>query len=114
MARTFLTIDEALALAFPGCEVERSSIMLTEAQSLEIEALAGAKLRSTSVHPYRATCDGEPGGLALIDTHRVRTLPETLMIAIDADGQVRRVEILAFREPAEYIPPALWYAQFDG
>jgi hypothetical protein len=44
----------------------------------------------------------------------VRTLPETLMIVVAADGTLRRVEVLAFREPEDYLPRDTWYGQFEG
>jgi len=36
------------------------------------------------------------------------------MVAVDADGTVLRVEVLAFREPQDYLPRDIWYEQFDG
>jgi hypothetical protein len=113
-ARVFLTTEEALDLAFPGCQVERGTVFLTEAQQAAAKREAGVEIPGALVYPYEATCDGEPGGTAYFDTHRVRTLPETLMVVVDPDGEVRRVEVLAFREPPEYIPPAKWYGQFPG
>ena len=113
-ATVFLTTEEALDLAFPGCQVERRTVYLTEAQQAAAEREAGVEIPGALVYPYDAICDGEPGGTAYFDTHRVRTLPETLMIVVDPDGEVRRVEILAFREPTEYIPPEPWYRQFLG
>jgi Na+-translocating ferredoxin:NAD+ oxidoreductase RnfG subunit len=58
--------------------------------------------------------DGQPVGYAYLDTHRVRTLPETLMVVLEPDGGVRRVEVVVFREPIEYIPRDSWYGQFEG
>jgi hypothetical protein len=67
------------------------------------------------VRPYRARCE-DPGeeGTAYFDSHRVRTLPETLMVVVDPRGRVRRIEVLAFREPEEYLPRPVWYGQFPG
>lgn len=112
--KVFLTVDEALALVYPDCRVERGTVYLTEVQRAEAERRAGEEVPSAVVHPYRATCDGAPGGTAYFDVHRVRTLEETLMIALDAAGKVMRVEVLAFREPEEYLPRELWYEQFEG
>jgi hypothetical protein len=53
-------------------------------------------------------------GYAIIDTHLVRTLPETFMVVLTPDGAVRRVEILAFHEPPEYAPTGGWLRQFEG
>jgi hypothetical protein len=112
-ARVLLTTDEALALAFPGCRVERRTVYLTEEQVARARQMAGVEVPGALVHPYVATCGGAAGGTAYFDTHRVRTLPETLMVAVGPDGQVRRIEVLAFREPAEYLPRRPWYEQFD-
>ena len=113
-ARVYLTVDEALAQAFPGCSVERTTVFLTDAQLARARELAQEEIESALVHPYRATCDGRVGGTAYFDSHRVRTLPETVMVAVDADGRVRRIEVLSFKEPPDYLPRDAWYEQFDG
>lgn len=112
--KVFLTVDEALDLAYPDCRIERGTVYLTAEQRSEAERRAGEEVPSAVVHPYRATCDGAAGGTAYFDVHRVRTLEETLMVALDAAGKVKRVEVLAFREPEEYLPRELWYQQFEG
>ena len=113
-AKIFLTTEEALELAFPGCEVERQTIFLTEAQIERASQLADDEIDSALVHPYVAHCEGEVAGAAYFDTHRVRTLAETLMVVVDHQGRLMRTEILAFREPQEYIPKDIWYEQFEG
>lgn len=113
-ATVFLTVDEALELAFPGCRVERETLYLTEAQLAEARERAGEAVESALVHPYVGWCDGRVAGVAYFDSHRVRTLPETLMVLVSPEGEVERIEILAFREPPEYIPRDAWYEQFDG
>lgn len=113
-ARVFLAVDEALDLAFPDCTVERETVFLTDEQLEQASGLAGESIESALVHPYRAVCDGEPGGTAYFDTHRVRTLPETVMVVVGPEGGVERIEILSFKEPPEYIPRDIWYDQFLG
>lgn len=109
-----MTQQEALRLVFPGCEIERQTVYLTPEQMAEAAELAGEEMSHPVVRPYRALCDGEPGGTAYFDTHRVRTLPETLMVAVDAAGRLKRVEVLVFREPPDYLPRDAWYRLFDG
>ncbi len=112
-AKVFLTVEDGLKLAFPGCAIEKRTVFLTESQMASAAALAGMEIESPVIHPYEAICDDSASnGFAFLDTHRVRTLAETLMIAIDVEGHVRRIEILAFREPEEYIPRTIWYDQF--
>lgn len=111
-ARVFLSVDEALGLAFPGCRIDHRTVYLTKGELARAGELAGEPVPSALVHPYAATCDGRPGGVAYFDTHRVRTLPETLMVVVGPDGAVARVEVLAFQEPPDYLPRPPWYRQF--
>jgi hypothetical protein len=113
-AKVFLTLEEALALAFPGCKVEPRTVYLDDDQLARARELSGVEVASSMVRPYVARCDGRVAGAAYFDAHRVRTLPETLMVVVSADGTLERVEVLAFREPEDYIPRATWYAQFEG
>lgn len=112
--QAFLNRDEALALAFPKCEVKRSTAYLDAAQVKRVAALAKIEFKSSVLYPYRATKDGKWVGTAYFDTHRVRTMRETLMIVVKPDGSIGRVEVLSFAEPRDYLPRAKWYAQFPG
>lgn len=109
-----ITVDEALAAAYPGARAERRTEFLTEEQREAAARLAGGEVASRMVTRYRLERDGAVVGWAYLDTHRVRTLPETLLVMLSADGNVRRVEVVAFREPLEYLPPGRWYAQMEG
>lgn len=113
-ARVLLTVEEALALAFPGAAVERRTVFLTPEQLARAEALAGERPGSAIVHPYVATRDGAVVGTAYFDSHVVRTLAETIMVTVDPQGRVGRIEVLSFDEPPDYLPRAEWYRQFDG
>jgi|ERR1700681_1974958 len=113
-AKVFLTVDEALHLAFRGCSVERKTVFLTPEQLARARQMAGSEIKSALVNPYQATCDGKAAGTAYFDAHVVRTLPETLMVIVDPRGQVSRVEVLSFAEPEDYLPPGPWYGQFLG
>jgi hypothetical protein len=116
-AKVLLSADEALALAFPGCAIERRTVFLSQAQRARAAELAGTELATARVHPYVATrseTGGATCGTAYFDTHRVRTLAETLMVAIAPDGTILRVEVLAFDEPLDYLPRPVWYESFRG
>jgi len=113
-AKVFLSMDEALRTAFPGCQVERRTAYLTPAQLAKARELAGVEVPSALVNYHTATRNGQPAGTAYFDTHRVRTLPETLMIVVDPQGKVARIEVISFREPEEYMPRGAWYQQFLG
>jgi len=113
-SRVFLHVDEALALAFPDCEIERGTVYLTEEQQQRVKELAGSPLESSIAHPYVARKDGAVVGTAYVDVHRVRTLRETLFVVVSPAGRVQRLEVLAFAEPLDYLPRGNWYGQFRG
>lgn len=113
-AKVFLTVEEALALAFPDCRVERRTAFLTPEEVARARQLAGVEVPSALQTYYVARREGKPAGTAYFDTHRVRTLPETVMVVVDPDGRVARVEVLSFREPEDYLPRDAWYGQFEG
>ncbi len=113
-ARTLITVDEALDLAFPGCRVQRETVYLTKAQLTAITDLSGEPVASALTSRYVIQRDGALAGTVYLDTHLVRTLEETVMVVVRPDGSVGRVEVLAFREPPDYLPRDGWYRQFDG
>lgn len=113
--RRYLSLDEALSLAFPGARIERGTEFLTKEQKKAAEKLADEKLSTAIVHPYVAhDAEGKVLGTAWVDVHRVRTLRETLFVVVGPDQKVVRVELLAFGEPEDYIPRASWYGQYVG
>lgn len=113
-AVVFITVDEALKLAFPDCTIERKTVYLTEQELTRARELAGVEISSRLAHPYVARQDGEIIGIAYFDGHVVRTLPATIMIVVDREDRIQRIEILSFNEPQTYIPNAVWYQQFLG
>lgn len=114
-ATVFLAKDEALALAFPGNDrIEERVVILTDAQKAEVERRARAPLESQLWTIHVGWKGGAVQGYAVIDSHVVRTLPETFMVVVDPGGKLRRVDVLAFHEPAEYLPTERWIGQFAG
>lgn len=116
-AQVRLTQEEALRLAFPEpATVERRTAFLSEEQLTRARALAGADTRITQgvVTYYVGRRGDEYLGTAYFDGHIVRSLPEVLMIVVGPDDRVARIEVLAFHEPPDYLPPEGWLAQLDG
>ncbi|MBS1784647.1 MAG: FMN-binding protein [Acidobacteria bacterium] len=108
------TQTQALQLAFPGCTFTRKEFFLTDAQAAEVKALAKADLPGLWFVGYEARKDGHLEGVGFFDTHRVRTENETALVAVGADGKLKRVEVIAFREPQDYAPRQAWVDQFQG
>lgn len=108
------TQEEAAAALFPGARLERRTVFLTSEQMEAVARAAGAPLDSALVYVYDAMIATQTVGTVYLDVHRVRTLPETLLLAVNVDRTIRGVEVLDFHEPQEYLPGARWYAQFAG
>ena len=115
--KVYLTQDEALRLAFgDDASLEHQSIFLTETQLARSRQLAGPKVEIASalITRYVGSRNGKALGCAYFDTHRVRTLQETLMVVVSPDGRVLRTDVLSFGEPPEYLPKKGWLLQFRG
>ncbi|GAO03461.1 FMN-binding protein [Anaeromyxobacter sp. PSR-1] len=108
--------DEAVVRsAFPGTErVEVRDVLLTDPMVERIERLARARVKERLVTFYTARRGGEVLGYAVIHSHVVRTKRETLLLAFEPDGRIRKVTVLAFLEPQEYRPPERWLRQLEG
>lgn len=106
--------EEALARLFPRAEIEGETIFLTEVQRERAKALSGVDVDRLLIARYVATEGGRLVGLAYIDTHVVRTKNESLLISLNPDRTVRRIEVTAFLEPREYMASEAWYAQYEG
>lgn len=113
--RTLLTQEQALESAFPeGTKIERETLFLKKAELEKIRELSGQEIDQELVIRYVGRKKGDVVGYAYFDSHRVRTLPETIMIVIDSDGAIERIEILSFSEPPDYFPARRWLDQFLG
>lgn len=113
--QVLLTQDEALRLAFPEpAEIERRTAYLDAERMADLEAETGIEQPSTIVTYYVGREGDRDLGVAYFDVHRVRTLPEVLMVQVEPDGTVGRIEVLRFAEPQEYIAPEGWLERFEG
>lgn len=111
-AKIFYSKNEALELAFgKDAQVEQLSLFPDQQQSAKIEELAKTKLESGLFTFYVGKSQDKVLGYAAIETVTVRTKPETLMVVLTQDGQLRNVTTLAFHEPPEYQPPERWFEQ---
>lgn len=111
--RVFHTVDRALRVAFPDAKVARSTELLSAAEREQIGERSGVTAPRRMVFPYVARQGGKVVGTAYFDTHRVRTLRETVMVVVGADGRVAKVLLCAFAEPLDYVPRPRFYQQFE-
>ena len=116
-AQVFLSQQEALRLAFPApLQVERKTAYLSGKQLAAARQLAGrgVPVEGGVVTYYVGMKGSTPVGVAYFDVHRVRTLPEVVMVVVTPDARVERTEILKFSEPPQYRAPEGWLRQLRG
>jgi hypothetical protein len=110
-ARVFMTQEQALAKAFPtGTTVARQKFFLTTQQLEQARRESGTDFDDRLIIRYA----GSDSRFAYFDTHRVRTLPETILIIVKPDATIERVDILSFDEPTDYFPKRRWIDQLLG
>lgn len=114
-AATYMTKDQALQLAFPDADqVETRNLFLTSEQIEQVHMATGTEPDSALYTFYVGKRGGEILGYAAIESRRVRTLPQTMLVVVNPDGRIKLAEILAFYEPTEYQPSDRWLQQFSG
>ena len=105
-----MTQPQALATAFPaGAKVVRQTVFLTPEQLSAARKESGVDFDDRMIVRYAAGTS-----YAYFDTHRVRTLAETIMVVVTADGRIEKIDILSFDEPPDYFPKPRWIDQFRG
>ena len=113
--RVYMTQQQALATAFPaGTKVTRETVFLDAQQLRAARRESGLDFSDQMIVRYAGSNAAGVFAYAYFDTHRVRTLPETVMVVVTRDGRVDRIEILSFDEPPEYLPKERWIDQFRG
>lgn len=112
----YLTVEQAQKLLFPGADqFEIKSVALNAAQRSAIESASGARVRATEVKAWRATQGGKASGWFMLDEVYGKHEFITYAVAIAADGMVKGVEILDYREThGGEIKNPKWRAQFIG
>jgi hypothetical protein len=105
----FHSRDEIADLAFPDCDrVETRDVFLSPEQRERIERAAGSALDGSFITIYEGYSSDRLVGYAMLDSHLVRTLPETLLVVLDASGAVAATYVMAFHEPPDYLPGDRW------
>jgi hypothetical protein len=110
-AVTYLSLDQAQALMFPGALLMPATKMLSAEQVSAVEKASGIKMVSPQVQAWRSA----DGGWFLLDQVIGKHELISYALALDASGVIRQVEILDYRESygGEIRVPA-WRKQFVG
>ena len=115
-ATQYLSVEQAQRLSFPeATRFVEAHIVFRPADVAAIEQRSGQKVRTRGEQVWRAEADGRLLGFFIVDYVIGKHEAIDYSVAIGADGRVRRVEILEYRESyGGEIANRDWLAQFVG
>jgi len=94
-------------------EVTKKNILLNKSQIQIIKKDAKAKIKNKIFRIFKATKNNKTLGYGVLVKRKVRSKSAVILYAISIDSILKSIEIIAFNEPAEYIPSKTWMKQFD-
>lgn len=110
-ATVFLTVEQAQALMFPGASLTKDVRTLSDDQATAIENASGTNVRNRTIQAWRVSTGGWFIADEVVGKHDF--IP--IALAINADGSVKSVEILEYREAyGGDVKNPKWLAQFIG
>jgi len=110
-ATTYFTVDQAQAAMFPGEKLTPAFVTLTDAQARQIETQTGVNVRLREVKAWKVAS----GGWFIVDEVVGKHEFITYAVALSADGSVKNIEIMDYRESYGYeVRTPAWRKQFVG
>ncbi|ARU32942.1 FMN-binding protein [Sulfuriferula sp. AH1] len=112
----YMNVEQAQKVLFPAADgFEAKTVVLSAEQKRAIEASSGVRVRVNEVKAWHATQGGKALGWFLLDEVYGKHEFITYAVGIGADGAVKGVEILDYREThGSEVNNAKWRAQFTG
>ncbi len=110
-AERYMSVEQAQAAMFPGQTLSAAPATLTPEQTRAIENASRVRVRTPRVQAWRV----QNGGWFFVDEVLGKHEFITWALALNADGTVRQIEILEYRETyGSEIRHPKWRAQFVG
>jgi Na+-translocating ferredoxin:NAD+ oxidoreductase RnfG subunit len=112
----YLNLEQAQSAIFADArEFVPTPVSLSREQVKEIERISGVRARVPEQAVWEARADGKLLGWLVVDEVIGKHELITYAIGIDADGSVRQIEVMDYREAYGYeIRNAAWRRQFAG
>jgi Na+-translocating ferredoxin:NAD+ oxidoreductase RnfG subunit len=108
---TYLTVEQAQQAIFPGQQFSQSFMTLTAEQAREIERRSDVNVRQKEIQLWKVS----NGGYFIVDEVVGKHEFITWAIGLNADGTVKQIEILTYRESYGHeVRNPDWRAQFVG
>jgi len=112
----YLTVEQAQQALFPAAmRFAPQPLELSAAQIDAIEDLSGQRVRNAKPQVWRAFDGSRPAGWFFVDQVIGKHEFITYALALDADGAVRGIEVMDYRETyGGEIRNEAWRSQFAG
>lgn len=104
--------EYAISQLYPKASVDKKRALLTGAEASRIEHMAKQRLASKIITYYEIK-KGHKTRYAVLLTTKVRSKTMTALVFIE-EGKLSRIEMVAFYEPAEYLPSHRWMTGLEG
>lgn len=110
-AATYLTVEQAQQIIFPGQSFTAFPLVLTDAERSEIKKKSGVPVRVKEIKAWRVS----GGGVFIVDEVLGKHEFITYAVGIQPDGAAKQIEIMDYRESYGYeIRNENWRKQFAG
>jgi len=111
VANTYLTVEQAQKTIFPGASFTQFPVTLTPDQQKKIESRSKVGVRSRDLKVWKVS----NGGWFLVDEVLGKHEYITYAMGLTANGAVKQIEILDYRETYGYqVRDEPWRQQFVG
>ena len=112
----YLSLEQAQAAIFADAsQFLPAPITLSNEQARAIESASGVGGRAREQRVWRALADGKPLGWLIVDEVYGKHELITYAVGLNADGSVRQIEVMEYRESYGYeVRNPAWRQQFVG
>lgn len=96
------------------CKISEDTILLTDSQAKKIQEVSNVKLDGNTFKVFKAVQEGKTIGYGVLINRKIRSRNGVVLYLISSDSILKGIEVVAFNEPAEYIPSKKWMSQFEN
>lgn len=94
-------------------KISEEDILLTDIQAKKIQENSHVKLDGKNFKVFKAQLSGKTVGYGVLINRKIRSKNGVVLYLISSDSVLKGIEVIAFNEPAEYIPSKKWISQFN-
>ena len=95
-------------------QIEKKSLLLTANDLNAVNFRSKLHSKDRVYRYYEVKKEESVLGYGLIISQIVRTKTMAVLYVINPQGDIAKIEVLAFWEPPEYAPKVSWLSQFSG